>query len=175
MWINSFEERLSGGHPNSLGNTVEVVDVILDDRSALELLFQCYDSDDPVVRLRVSNAIKRVCKVHPEWVAPYLDRLITQTSTINQASTKWTLSTLFVLLDSYMSSEQRDAAISIMKSNLLYDDWIVQNTTADSLFYFSSTSPELAQWLVPQLKILQSGKHKSVSRRVTKILSSLEG
>lgn len=175
MWINSFEEQLSGGHPNSLGNTVAVVDEILADRSALELLFQCYDSDDPVVRLRVSNAMKRVCKAHPEWVAPYLDRLITQTSTINQASTKWTLSTLFMLLDSFMSSEQREAAITVMKNNLLYDDWIVQNTTADSLFYFSASSPELAQWLVPQLKILQSSKHKSVSRRVTKILSSLEG
>jgi hypothetical protein len=175
MWINSFEERLSGGHPNSLGNTVDVVDDILADRSALELLFQCYGSDDPVVRLRVSNAMKRVCKAHPDWVAPYLDRLISQTSIIDQASTKWTLSTLFMLLDTYMSPQQRKAAITVMKNNLLYDDWIVQNTTADSLFYFAKSSPELSAWLVPQLQVLQSSRHKSVSQRVTKLLSALEG
>jgi hypothetical protein len=27
--MKNFEERLKGGHPNSLGNTVEVVDEIL--------------------------------------------------------------------------------------------------------------------------------------------------
>ena len=175
MWINSFEEQLTGGHPNSLGNTIEVVDEILAQPSLLEDLYLCYGSQDPVVRLRVSNAMKRVCQAHPEWVAPYLDRLLTQTSLIDQASTKWTLSILFVLLDTYMTAQQRKAAITVMKKNLLYDDWIVQNTTADSLFYFAKSSPDLSTWLVPQLQILQLSRHKSVSRRVTKILSALEG
>jgi hypothetical protein len=175
MWINSFEEQLTGGHPNSLGNTLEVVDEILAQPALLENLYLCYGSRDPVVRLRVSSAMKRVCKAHPEWVAPYLDRLLAHTSQIDQASTKWTLSILFVLLDSYMSPQQREAAITVMKNNLLYDDWIVQNTTADSLFHFAKSSPELSIWLVPQLQVLQTSRHKSVSRRVTKILSALQG
>lgn len=51
-YINSFEQKLTGGHPNSLGNTVEVVDIILADKKRLDELYQCYFSDDAVVRLQ---------------------------------------------------------------------------------------------------------------------------
>jgi hypothetical protein len=63
----TFEAMLAGGHPNSLGRTVEVVDLVLADRDRLAELFQCYFSADEVVRLRVSSAMKRVTIAHPEW------------------------------------------------------------------------------------------------------------
>lgn len=173
MWINKFEEQLSGGHPNSLGNTVAVVDEILSDENKLEDLFKCYDSTDEVVRLRVSSAMKRVCKENPTWVAKYLDRLITETSQIDQASTKWTLSTLFMLLDAYMSDAQRTLAIEIMKHNLQYDDWIVQNTTMESLAYFTKDSTELKKWLLPELEQLTKSRHKSVAGRAKKCIDAL--
>lgn len=37
--MDSFESMLSGGHPNSLGRTVEVVDMVLADRERLGELF----------------------------------------------------------------------------------------------------------------------------------------
>ena len=52
----SFEQSLKGGHPNSLGNTLEVVDVVLGNTDKMEDLFLCYQSDDETVRLRTSNA-----------------------------------------------------------------------------------------------------------------------
>lgn len=55
-----FEAVLTGGHPNSLGRTVEVVDVVLADRAKLAQLYACYFSEDEVVRLRFSSAMKRV-------------------------------------------------------------------------------------------------------------------
>ncbi len=173
MWINRYEERLSGGHPNSLGNTVEVVEEVLSDEKNLKDLFDCYESSDEVVRLRVSNAMKRICKEKPNWVAKYLDRLITQTSKINQASTKWTLSTLFMWLDNHMTQEQRKGAVHIMKRNLYYDDWIVQNTTAESLAHFANSDPALKEWLVPRLKELTKSRHKSVARRAQKLIDHL--
>ena len=53
-----FEEMLSGGHPNSLGRTLELVDIILADASELPRLLDCYRSSDAVVRLRTSSALK---------------------------------------------------------------------------------------------------------------------
>ena len=58
MSPESFEEMLTGGHPNSLGRTVEVVALVLADRDRLGELYACYQSDDAVVRLRTSNALK---------------------------------------------------------------------------------------------------------------------
>ena len=63
----NFESILSGGHPNSLGRTVEVVDLVLEDRARLAELYQCYFSSDEIVRLRVSSAFKRVTTEHPDW------------------------------------------------------------------------------------------------------------
>jgi len=66
-----FREMLAGGHPNSLGRTIEVVDIILSDSSRLEELFNCYFSPDAVVRLRTSNAMKRICKVQKKWLKQF--------------------------------------------------------------------------------------------------------
>lgn len=92
---------------------------------------------------------------------------------IDQASTKWTLSILFVLLDAHMTLPQRDAAIALMQANLHFDDWIVQNTTADSLAHFARQRPELAAWLAPELRTLTTSRHKSVRGRAAKLLASL--
>jgi hypothetical protein len=173
MAINRIEEMLSGGHPNSLGNTVQVVDEILKNKRKLNELYKCYKSPDAVVRLRVSSAMKRVCKAHPDWVAGYLDGLLTDISRIDQASTKWTLATLFMLLDEYMDEKQRQQAIAILKKNLYYDDWIVQNTTSEVLAHFAIGSADLKRWLQPELQKLTSSRHNSVRRRAEKLLNSL--
>jgi hypothetical protein len=90
MTNQSFEEMLTGGHPNSLGRTIEVVDLVLEDPVKLSDLYNCYFSTDEVVRLRTSNAIKRISREKTEWLVPYIDRLISEISTIHQASTQWT-------------------------------------------------------------------------------------
>lgn len=171
MAINDFETKLSGGHPNSLGNTIAVVDEVLKNKNKLQDLYDCYKSQDEVVRLRVSSAIKRVCKERPEWIAEYLDGLTGEIAKINQASTKWTLATLFMMLDRFMNDAQRQKAIKIMKTNLLSDkDWIVQNTTAESLWYFAYKDLALKKWLIPELQKMTKSKHKSVARRAQKFL-----
>jgi hypothetical protein len=106
-------------------------------------------------------------------VAAHLDDLLGWVAQIDQASTKWTLSILFVLLDAHMTPPQREAAIALMQANLHYDDWIVQNTTADSLAHFARQRPELAAWLVPELRMLTTSRHKSVRGRAAKLLASL--
>lgn len=109
---------LSGEYPNSLGRTVEVVERVLQDKMQLEPLFDCYESTDPLVRLRTSNALERICRVQPEWLRPYVDRLIQQVSRIDQASAQWTLATLFLLLEPGMQAAQKQAARRIHKDNL---------------------------------------------------------
>lgn len=89
--VESFRTMLTGGHPNSLGRTLEVV---LETPDRMEELYQCYFSDDEIVRLRTSSSIKRVFHTHPEWFDEYADRLLSEISQIDQPSTKWTLAQL---------------------------------------------------------------------------------
>lgn len=172
--MRNFEERLTGGHPNSLGNTIEVVEEVLADNSLFDELFNCYFSSDEVVRLRTSNAIKRVTKVNKPLLLPYIDRLIKEISQINQASTQWTLAQLFDTLEKDFSDSQKAQALEIMKKNLAnHDDWIVLNTTMDSLGIWARKDPSLKNWMLPHLERISTDPRKSVSKKANKILAQL--
>ena len=174
MTSELFEQMLTGGHPNSLGRTIEVVDIVLADRDKLDELFNCYFSGDEVVRLRTSSAIKRVTREHPEWLVPYADRLLDEISKIDQASTQWTLATLFQILFSHMNQVQKDKAQGILKNNLAYhNDWIVLNTTMQTLGEWAQEDAALVDWLKPHLERHSSDKRKSVAKTAKKILAGL--
>ena len=165
----SLEERLKGGHPNSLGNTIEVVEEVLQQPSLFDELFNCYFSDDEVVRLRVSNAMKRIGKANRLLLVPYIKRFLNEVSQINQASTQWTLAQLFLLLQKDMSEAQLAKAKQILKHNLAnHQDWIVLNMTMDTLGKWSKKDLDLKLWIEPHLKRLAGDNRKSVAKKASK-------
>ena len=170
--MDSFDTMLSGGHPNSLGRTIDVVQAVFADPSRLDELFGCYRSDDPVVRLRTSNALKRVEAERHDWIVPFLDRLIDEVGALDQPSAQWTLAQLFLRLKSEMSPAQYRGATKILKRNLeQHDDWIVLNATMETLFQWSQTDDELGLWLKPHLDRIAKDPRKSVAGRAKKLLA----
>ena len=169
-----FEGMLTGGHPNSLGRTIEVVEIVLNDPSRLVDLFSCYFSDDEVVRLRVSNAMKRVCREQPEWLIPFIDDFLDEISKISQASTQWTLADLFRMLWASMTQMQQARAKELLKNNLTtWNDWIVLNSTMQALSDWSMDDEALRNWLIPKLETLRDDDRRSVSGRAKKMLVKL--
>ena len=65
---------LSGGHPKSLGRTLEVVEIILNVEGSLNYSFECYSSSDANERLRVSNASKRIFRQPPNLLIEYVEK-----------------------------------------------------------------------------------------------------
>ena len=174
MTTETFEQMLTGGHPNSLGRALEVVDIILADKNQLEALYQCYFSQDEVVRLRTSNAFKRVTKEHVDWFIPYIDRFLNEISQINQPSTQWTLATLCLWSYQDMSEAQVAQAKTVLKSNLeSYTDWIVLNNTMETLAVWAKEDDKLKQWLLPKLEVLKEDDRKSVAKRADKFFNQL--
>lgn len=173
--METFEEMLTGGHPNSLGRTVEVVNIVLADRARLDDLYQTYFSQDEVVRLRVSSAMKRVTIEHPEWTIDYMGGLQSEIAAIDQASTQWTLALLFDYTRDLMTDAQKTRAVEIMKNNLVnHNDWIVLNNCMQVLFDWSKDDPALVNWLHPQLERLTKESRKSVAGRAKKLLPKLQ-
>ncbi len=174
MDTESFEEMLTGGHPNSLGRTVEVVAIVLADMARLGELYACYQSDDAVVRLRTSNALKRISRVKPEWLVPLIDGFLTEIANLDQASAQWTLADLFETLAPLMTPTQRQQAEAVLKRNLAHHhDWIVLNQTMKTLGGWAKDDPELQHWLVPHLERLSGDGRKSVAKTASKTLVSL--
>ena len=174
MGKTRFESRLQGGHHNSLGNTVAIVEEVLTDPALFDDLFQCYFSDDEVVRLRVSNAMKRIAKADKAILLPYMNALLDDISAIDQASVQWTLAQLFKVYEKEMDTVQIEKAKTVMKRNLIqHTDWIVLNQTMDTLAKWSRKDEALKIWLLPQLQRLSADSRKSVAKRASKLLSGM--
>ena len=136
--------------------------------------FQCYFSKDEVVRLRVSNGMKRIAKENPELLVPFLDRFLTEIAEIPQASTQWTLSQLFLMLEHRFSDSQKERALVIMKNNLQHHtDWIVLCLTMETLGEWSKKDDSLKTWMLPELARLHQDTRKSVSKKAEKWLTAL--
>jgi hypothetical protein len=171
---DKFEAMLTGGHPNSLGRTEEVVALVLNDPTRFDELFDCYESEDDVVRLRVSNAMKRIEPERRDLIMAYLDRFILEIGALDQASAQWTLAQLFQRIADDMSDLQRAGALAIMKRNLAgHPDWIVLNMTMATLTEWALSDEALREWLRPHLERLTSETRKSVAARARKMLAQL--
>ena len=77
-----FEDSLKGGNPNSLGKTLEVVEEVLSNPNKIDELFGCYKSNDETVRLRTSNAFKRIFRAKPELFKKLEKRFIKEVAEI---------------------------------------------------------------------------------------------
>ena len=171
----AFEHMLTGGHPNSLGRTIEVVETVLADPARMEELYGCYKSADEVVRLRVSNAMRRVQAERPDLVLPFVDRLIDEIGDLDQPSAQWTLAKLFEGAWAQMSEDQKARAKALVMRNLAeHGDWIVLNNSMEALSAWSREDAALRKWLPPHLKRLAKDPRKSVSKRAVKALAYLQ-
>lgn len=174
MEVSAFETTLSGGHPNSLGKTVEVTALVLANEGLLDDLIGTYASQDEVVRLRVSSAIKRIGKVQPEWIHSRLSIIEGWVLKIEQPSAQWTLAQLYLALSDQLTAHQRQNATVVLRTFLTKSsDWIVLNFSMETLAVWAIDDSELQAWLAPLLRKLQSDPRKSVATRATKLLKRL--
>ena len=174
MSRHTYEKLLSGGHPNSLGNTVSVVEAVLSKPADLGALFECFFSDDAIVRMRVANAMKRIARVEKSLLLPFLDRFLDEISLIDQASTKWSLAQLFLMLDTDMSKPQLKKAKEILVDNLrTHSDWIVLNMTMDTLGKWALHDDALMKNIRDRVVELKDDPRKSVAKKALKTAALL--
>ena len=164
-----------GGKKNTLGLAERVVQLVLADHSRLDELYRCLFEDDAWLRMRAIDALEKVCRVYPEWLEPYADRLLGEVAAIDQASIQWHLAELFREID--LSPEQRERAIVIMKRNIASGraDWIVASNTMETLAGFVANGMLPAAELTPLLEIQQAHHSKAVVKRAMRIIHELTG
>jgi hypothetical protein len=169
-----FVSMLSGGHPNSLGHTEEVVKIVLNTPDRIDELYAAYDSEDEVVRLRVSSSFKRIFLAHPEWFKKWYVKFSKRVLKLQQPSALWTYALLCLRLEDQLTPKNKLDAIDKLKEILTTcDDWIVTNNTIETLGHWAIEDPGLRKWLKPKLKKYAQDRRKSVAKKTEKVQSSL--
>ena len=169
-----FADMLKGGHPNSLGRTEEAVGIVQADHARLEELFATIGDPDEVVRMRVGDALEKVCREQPGWFVAHVDRLLGELGRIEQPSVQWHVAQMLEHLRRDLSDDQAQRATELLQRNLTRStDWIVLNVTMDVLTEWAKHDPPLAGWLPPELERLRQDERRSVAKRASKRLAEL--
>lgn len=173
--MEPFALMLTGGHPNSLGRTLEVVEAVLNSPGRMEELYGCFFGDDDIVRLRAANAIRRLFKARPDWFANYAERLVDEIAQIDQPSTKWTLAQLFLEHQKSLTPDQRAKATDILIANLhTEDDWIAVNMTMKTLERWVKTDPAITPRIEVRVRQLADDRRNSVVNGARKLLKAMD-
>ncbi|HEX8763133.1 MAG TPA: hypothetical protein VF733_05245 [Candidatus Saccharimonadales bacterium] len=164
---------MAGGHANSLGRVDEVIEIVLNNRRRLNELYDCMFDNDAWVRMRAADALEKICRMHPDWLLPYIDRLAPELSTSDQPSIQWHLAQIYREVS--LTDEQKYFAIGWLKSLLSSKeiDWIVAANAMDALVSFTKDGSFSVSKMTSLLEIQQKHKSKSVVRRASKLLAEL--
>lgn len=159
---------------NTLGRTEEAVEMVVADPALIDDLYCCYFQPDEWVRLRVSSSFKRLWRADEGMVAPFIEGFVSEVSKIDQPSVNWTFAQMCDELGHLLSDQQRSEATGQLKGYLdNSDDWIVQNSSIETLSRWASEDAALKHWLMPKLHTFTQSPRKSVARRASKWLDKL--
>lgn len=172
--LESFAEILAvGGKSNSLGRTNEVIERVLDNKHLLNELYTCVFNDDAWVRMRAMDAIEKICRQHPDWLLPYIDRFQRDLAPSDQPSVQWHLAQIYGQVD--LNAAQKQIAIQWLKDRLstTATDWIVTANAMATLVQFANDGSVPKDTTVSLLERQQTHRSKSVVRKAKKLLSEL--
>lgn len=172
--LESFAEILAvGGKSNSLGRTNEVIEQVLDDKRQLDELYTCVFNDDAWVRMRAMDAIEKICRQHPDWLLPYIDRFQRDLALSDQPSVQWHLAQIYGQID--LNAAQKQIAIQWLKDRLSTTavDWIVAANAMATLVQFTNDGSVPKDVSAALLERQQTHRSKSVVRKAKKLLSEL--
>jgi hypothetical protein len=170
----SYAEILAvGGKSNSLGRANEVIDLVLQNKNQLDELYGCVFNDDAWIRMRAIDAIEKICRQHPDWLLPYIDKFQDELASNGQPSIQWHLAQIYSQVS--LTPEQKLNAINWLKDLLSRTevDWIVAANAMKTLVQFTKDGSVSKKDTASLLELQQKHTSKSVVKKANKLLSEL--
>ncbi len=168
----NVRRTLTGGDPRSLGQADDVVRAVLGDRLLLGSLIECVFDDDPMVRMRASDALEKICRREPSWLVPHSECLLTEMAAIDQPSVRWHVAQMLARIP--LTPRQRASAVAILEGNLTTSsDWLVLNHSLEAMAEFVREDPTLAGMFDSHLARLERCRLHSVARRAARLRRDL--
>jgi uncharacterized protein YdhG (YjbR/CyaY superfamily) len=168
--MNNLLEQLKGGDLRSIGNSNQIVDLVLKNPRKFSEVFNGISHSDPVIRMRSADVAEKVSRKNPALLQPFKLQLLNEISNIPQQEVRWHVAQMFSYLT--LSSEEKHEVANILfqwikneKSN------IVKVMSLQTLADFAKQETAIkSKVLILCKKFLHDGS-PSLKRRSAKILT----
>lgn len=164
-------KRLSGGDRRSMGDSLEVAADVLANPKLFPELFKGMLSDDPIIRMRASDAVEKVTVHNPILLKPLKKKLLTQVALIDQQEIRWHAAQLFSRVE--WTRPERTRIIAILQDYLKDKSSIVRTFAMQALGDIAMKDAKLRKQIVTQLKELTEQGSPAMKARGKKILAIL--
>jgi hypothetical protein len=164
--------KLKGGDRRSIGRSDEVVIEVLDDPDLFENLFKGLWDEDPVVRMRASDAVEKISARKPEWIQPFKLNLIQLAGQIEQQEVRWHIAQILPRLE--LEHNEQAAVVEILFRYLDDKSKIVKTFCMQALADFAEKDSGLRPRVITLLAKLTRTGSPAMKSRGKKLLEKLE-
>lgn len=168
----TFVDILSkDGKKNSIAGVDDVILLVMKDKERLEELYQVMFHEDAWVRMRAADAFEKVCRIHPDWITPYVDRIQSELADSQQASIRWHIAQMYEQVE--LDDQQKVRAIEWLKDILSSSDidWIVSANCMSALAYFARRGEVNKETACVLFKIQTGHTSNAVKKRADYLLN----
>lgn len=145
-------KKLAGGNRGSIGRSNEVVAQVLARPACFPDLFAGLSSDDPVIRMRVADAVEKITAQRAELLRPFKRKLLAIASSSTQQEVRWHAA--LILPRVTLTSKERAVAFDILFDYLRDKSSIVKTFAMQAIWDLAASDPKLKARIIPLIEEL---------------------
>lgn len=169
--MKSLLSQLEGGDRRSIGAVPLLVKRVRANPTLFSPLIRGMAAPDPLIRMRCADAVEKVTRTHPEYLAPHKGWLIRLAATARQRELRWHLAQILPRLR--LRRLERRRVIRILERYLLDRSRLVKTFAMQALADIAAQDPELRDPIVRRLERLTHTGSAAMKSRGRELLAAL--
>ena len=170
--MNEILEMLQGGDRRSIGLADKLVELVRNDPTIFEHLFQVFYETDPFIRMRTADAVEKITATTPGLLIPYKQDLLDLIRQIDQMEVLWHFAQIISRLP--LSPDEMNALYPIVVGYLSNPSAIVKTFALQCLYDLSVQEPAFLPATISHLQDGLKTPQKAVQSRSRRLLALLE-
>lgn len=172
MAFGELLERLQGGDRRSVRGVAEAVALVEAEPALFAVLVDGLADEDAVVRMRCADAIEKLTVSHPEYLAPYGDRILALAAGAREKELRWHFAQLLPRLP--LGPDERRRALEIIDVYLGDESSSIVRTFAmQALVDLGGDDPGLRDSILERIRELTENGTPAMRARGRKLLARL--
>lgn len=164
-------EKLTGRDRRSIGRVNEVVEEVLHTPQLFTTLFEGLHDENPLIRMRVADALEKITMQCPAWLSPYKYELLHLLNAPEQPEVRWHLIQMLPRL--HLTLRERAKATSVLKGCLSDNSSIVKTSAMQAIAELAGDNEPLRAEAILLLEKLVKTGTPAMKSRGRKLLKNL--